>query len=61
MPGGDLLIQTVDLIAPIVDDPATFGTHQKPSVLLCKTAMGFILKKFKISFQNYPVRALHLW
>lgn len=40
MPGGDLLIQTVDLIAPIVDDPATFGMVAAANSISDVYAMG---------------------
>ena len=40
MPGGDLLIQTVDLIAPIVDDPATFGKVAAANSISDVYAMG---------------------
>lgn len=40
MPGGDLLIQTVDLIAPIVDDPRDFGRVATANSLSDVYAMG---------------------
>ena len=40
MPGGDLLIQTVDLIAPIVDDPRTFGKVAAANSISDVYAMG---------------------
>ena len=40
MPGGDLLIQTVDLIAPIVDDPAMFGKVAAANSISDVYAMG---------------------
>jgi selenide, water dikinase len=39
-PGGDLLVQTVDLIAPIVDDPAAFGRIAAANSLSDVYAMG---------------------
>ena len=40
MPGGDLLVQTVDLIAPIVDQPAAFGKNAAANSLSDVYAMG---------------------
>jgi selenide,water dikinase len=40
MPGGDLLVQTVDLIAPIVRDPAMFGKVACANSLSDVYAMG---------------------
>jgi selenide,water dikinase len=40
MPGGDLLIQTVDLISPIVNDPATFGMIAAANSISDVYAMG---------------------
>ncbi len=40
MPSGDLLIQTVDLISPIVDDPATFGKVAAANSISDVYAMG---------------------
>ncbi len=40
LPGGDLLVQTVDLIAPIVDDPRTFGRIAAANSLSDVYAMG---------------------
>ena len=40
MPGGDLLVQTVDLIAPIVDDAASFGKIAAANSLSDVYAMG---------------------
>lgn len=40
MPSGDLLIQTVDIIAPIVDDPYTFGRIACANALSDVYAMG---------------------
>ena len=40
MPGGDLLVQTVDLIAPIVNDPAAFGRIACANSLSDVYAMG---------------------
>lgn len=40
MPGGDLLIQTVDLIAPIVNDPRTFGKVATANSVSDVYAMG---------------------
>jgi selenide,water dikinase len=40
MPGGDLLIQTVDLIAPIVNDPRAFGMIAAANSLSDVYAMG---------------------
>lgn len=40
MPGGDLLIQTVDVIAPIVNDPAMFGRIACANALSDIYAMG---------------------
>jgi len=40
MPGGDLLVQTVDLIAPIVDEPAAFGKIAAANSLSDVYAMG---------------------
>ncbi len=40
MPGGDLLVQTVDLISPIVDDPATFGKIAAANSISDVYAMG---------------------
>lgn len=40
MPGGDLLVQTIDVIAPIVDDPANFGRIACANALSDVYAMG---------------------
>lgn len=40
MPGGDLLVQTVDLIAPIVDSPYEFGRIAATNALSDVYAMG---------------------
>jgi selenide, water dikinase len=40
MPGGDLLVQTVDLIAPIVDNPVAFGQIAAANSLSDVYAMG---------------------
>jgi len=40
LPGGDLLIQTVDLIAPIVNDPRTFGRIATANSISDVYAMG---------------------
>lgn len=40
MPGGDLLIQTVDLIAPIVNDPREFGRVAAANSISDVYAMG---------------------
>src|SRR4051794_34544232 len=40
LPGGDLLIQTVDLIAPIVNDPAAFGRVAAANSISDVYAMG---------------------
>ena len=40
MPGGDLLVQTIDLIAPIVNDPAMFGRVACANSLSDVYAMG---------------------
>lgn len=40
MPGGDLLVQTVDLIAPIVNEPAAFGMIAAANSLSDVYAMG---------------------
>jgi selenide,water dikinase len=40
LPGGDALVQTVDLIAPIVNDPATFGKVAAANSISDVYAMG---------------------